>query len=167
MRSQARCYSRRSPDRVKTLQRPDIIIRFPNRILLVDVKSPFDLVSNFNNVDKENRAKYKAKAAEMEYNARKRVIVYTFIVGALGSWDPLNDSLLSSLGFSDPAIKKLASKMTIKALRESHYIYEQHRYVEKLTPEEVASTEQTRIFTRPYVSALQAPDPILEAFPDC
>ena len=155
-----------APIESKTLQRPDIVIRFPNRILLVDVKSPYDIMSNFDTADKENKAKYKNKAIEMETNARKPVIIYTFIVGSLGSWDPRNDSLLTSLGFTDSAIEKLASQMTIKTLRESYYIYEQHRSVATLSPEELESDGPTRIFSRTYVSALRTPDPISEVFPE-
>ena len=45
------------------------------------------------------------------------------IVGCLGSWDLLNESVLKQLGLTLEQIKKLAITMTIQAAKEPHTTY--------------------------------------------
>ena len=138
-----------SPFEIVTTKRPDIIVRFPNRTLFIDVKSPYDIISNFNEVNERNREKYRETASDMQAATNKPVFVLTFIVGALGSWHIQNDSHLLSMGFSEEEIKSLAARMTISALRDSHYIYQQHVAVNPIN-EDLEIPESEMVFTAPY-----------------
>lgn len=78
--------------------RPDLVLRRGNKIFIVDVTIPFDnRMAAFEAAAVEKRTKYEELRSELAASHNAEVVVVPFIVGALGSWDPVNDPFLRSL----------------------------------------------------------------------
>ena len=67
------------------------------RTFLLDLKVPYDSLSNFSNSRAANYAKYKHLVTDIHQASRHDVTLYAIIVG---SWDPLNESVLQQLGLT-------------------------------------------------------------------
>ena len=112
---------------VTTRLRPDIIVRTKKHNYLIDIKAPYDEIENMNRARLDNVGKYSDLANDMRKTTKKGCSVETFIVGALGSWDPANNDLLRKLTVSDAEQLKLAKLVTISSIKDSCYIYNRHR----------------------------------------
>ena len=82
-----------------TNQRPDLLCRHldSGRVVLVDIKIPFDSQLAMDGAARRNEEKYSDLAREIGAEIR------TFSIGALGSWTSRNDRLLSLFSVSQPA----------------------------------------------------------------
>jgi len=92
-----RCRFVHSPLRV------DLQIYFPDkkRIVLIDVKCPFDKKVNLARANTDNLEHYKSlkESIQNKYSDHK-VLLFTFIVGALGTWIPDNIKPLRAIFLS-------------------------------------------------------------------
>jgi len=89
-----RCRFVHSPLRV------DLQVYFPDRkrIVLIDVKCPFDELENLDNANKANLENYRPLQAAIQAKySDHRVSLFTFIVGALGTWIPDNKKALKAI----------------------------------------------------------------------
>ena len=113
------------PVEVSTSLRPDLIIRNyrRKRTFHLDLKVPYDSLSNFSNSRAANYAKYKHLVTDIYRASSHDVTLDAIIVGCLGSLDPLNESVLRQMSLTLEQIKKLAITMTIQAAKESYTTY--------------------------------------------
>ena len=116
-----------SAGEVTTTLRPDIIVRTQKHNYLIDVKSPYDGVENFERARRDNVGKYVDLAKDIQNATKRGSTVETFVIGSLGSWDPANNDLLRKLSVSEAKQTELAKKVTVSSLRDSCYIYNRHR----------------------------------------
>ena len=128
-----------SPSEVKTRLKPDIVVRTPTHTYLIDMKSPYDMLKNFKEAREQNIKTYAGLAADMQSSSRVCTSVETFIVGALGSWDPQNNDLLKFLKVPSKRVPSLAKRMSLAALKESYQIFNIHVAIKTLdTAQETA-----------------------------
>ena len=83
--------------------RVDLQVFFPDRkrIVLIDVKCPFDEKENLDNSNRGNLAKYKPlRDAIKDKYGDHIVLLYTFVEGALGTWIPANSKPLDAVFLS-------------------------------------------------------------------
>ena len=111
--------------------RPDIQVTCDSAkaFYIIDVKTPYDTVTNFDNAASRNMQHYK----ELQSDIRSalsgwRVHIYTVIVGALGSWAPANDSVLKELGLRDSTVNSLRSQCVISSTEISAMIWNSHNH---------------------------------------
>nr|XP_045619587.1 uncharacterized protein LOC123771180 [Procambarus clarkii] len=78
--------------------KPDLVIEKNNKLLIIDVTCSFESMGDaFADARTEKETKYADLAVEMRALPRyNRVTVHAFIVGLLGSYDPLNEQLMKS-----------------------------------------------------------------------
>jgi len=85
---------------VHSALRVDLQVYFPEkkRIVLIDIKCPFDDLENLKRANKDNLDHYRPlkEAIKAKYSDH-RVSLYTFIVGALGTWIPDNIKALRAI----------------------------------------------------------------------
>ena len=107
---------------------PDLIINLALRkkIVILDVKSPYDVENCFEGAKTANETKYRGLALQIRNVTHWHTSVRTFCVGALGSWDPENDRILGDLGISKADIRKIASKTINVAISISRQIFIEH-----------------------------------------
>ena len=115
------------PVELETDSQPDIIVRLQKCVILLDIKSGNDTVSNFARLREANQEKYGPLAREMTEKTKKITTVETLIVGSLGCWDPVNEVLLRRFGLGPKDIKYLAESLCAIAVRESSFIMKLHR----------------------------------------
>jgi len=92
-----RCRFVHSPLRV------DLQVYFPEikRIVLIDVKCPFDEKENLSRANTDNLKHYENLVKQIqEQHSDHRVLLFTFIVGALGTWIPDNKDALKAIFLS-------------------------------------------------------------------
>ena len=106
--------------------RPDIVVEEQDQVLIIDVTCPFD-----NDVDALTDAalakihKYEPLKQFVESTGRKCQI-FPFVVGALGSWYPKNELLMTRLGMTR-RYKSLFRKLCCTdAIQGSNNIYRLH-----------------------------------------
>jgi len=80
--------------------RVDLQVYFPDkkRIVLINVKWPFDEKKNLERANDDNLEHYRTlRETIQEQNSDHKVLLFTFIVGALGSWIPDNIKALRAI----------------------------------------------------------------------
>ena len=106
--------------------RPDIVIETPEHVLVIDVCCPFE---NGEEALEEAVARKEVKYEHLKGHFEslgKHCDVFGFAVGALGSWHPGNERVLTALGMS-PRYKNLFRKLCCTdVIQGSTDIYRQH-----------------------------------------
>ena len=106
--------------------RPDIVVQEDNRVLIIDVTCPFD-----NDTDALSEAsqakvhKYQPLTEFVESQGKSRE-VFSFVVGALGSWYKQNEVLLKKLGMTRRYKSLLRKLCCSDAIQGSNNIYRLH-----------------------------------------
>jgi len=106
--------------------RPDLVLKKGPNIYIMDVTVPFDnRLAAFKVAAVEKRDKYEELRAELAGLHECEAAVVPFVVGALGSWDPANDSFMRVFCSRSYAalMRKLCVSDTISASRD---IYIEH-----------------------------------------
>lgn len=108
--------------------RPDLVVRHePSKsVVICDVTVPFEnrLVA-FEEARARKLAKY-APLAEALHSRGYRVVVTAIVVGALGSWDPRNDAVLSLLRVGSAYGALMRRLIVSDTIRWSRDIYVEH-----------------------------------------
>ena len=120
-----------SPHEVQTTLRPDIIIRRPDEIMLLDVKIPWDSSDTIKAARLANKEKYRGLAADIQSATGKYTHVETFVVGSLGTWDKRNNDVLRGLGFDFQDFRTFKDKMIAAAITGSRQTYDEHRGIRR------------------------------------
>ena len=103
-----------------------IVDRSAATVTMVYFKSPIETNSEaFDDARRRNAEKY-AGLAEAYRGLGFSVTLDAVCVGALGSWDPANDSVLRRLGISRSRINGLKRKVCRQMLYLSRNIWVQH-----------------------------------------
>ncbi|XP_068989965.1 uncharacterized protein T26G10.4-like [Neodiprion pinetum] len=108
--------------------RPDIVVRHePSKsIVIVDVTVPFENRRvAFDEARGRKILKYKPLADELGRRGY-RVTVSAFVVGALGSWDPRNESVLKQLHIGNRYAALMRRLIVSETIRWSRDIYVEH-----------------------------------------
>ena len=106
--------------------RPDIVILTPGRATIIDVTIVFDGdFENFDAARRRKREKYQTIADSLRSQGRE-VFLDAFILGALGSWDVLNDKVLDHLNIPPGFAKRLRRLMISDVIRHSRNAYYDH-----------------------------------------
>jgi len=95
-------------------------------IYVVDIKSPYDLVENFDYARQYNTDKYKAECESIKSKTKFRVILDAICVGSLGSWDSKNNTVLNKLGLKQYEINNIARYASKISIEESSKMYKNH-----------------------------------------
>lgn len=112
---------------VGSILRPDLVVKKENYpIFLIDIKSPYDLKSNFADARKKNIDHYSELKRLYQVETNLYVVLETLVIGALGSWDPQNDKVLKDIGFTEAQTAKMAISCCRIAIQQSHKIYNDH-----------------------------------------
>lgn len=105
--------------------RPDLVLVSGEEALVIDVACPFDNTPDaFANARNEKLARYEPVAAYLR-RRYQRVSVHAVIVGALGSWDPANDSVLRRF-CSRPYLRLLKKLCVSDTIAASRGVYHDH-----------------------------------------
>lgn len=108
--------------------RPDIVItdHQKRKITILDVACPFENGQNaFETTRALKIAKYTPEANEMR-TLGYEVVLDAIIVGALGTWDPANDTLLRSLRVTPRYLANMKRFCVMDTINYSKNIYWQH-----------------------------------------
>ena len=111
------------------------IFDYAKRILfLVDVKTPYDLLSNIEetcvrNVTKYTSIKLECEEKLAESNAFWTVHLLTFAVGALGTWHTSCIETLKLMGMHDNVINKIGSKITLICIKGAYKAWCHHQRI--------------------------------------
>lgn len=105
-----------------------IINHASKKYSLIDIKCPYDEITNINDANKRNIEKYtelqnEVKRALPEWN----VTLGTIVVGCLGSWWNGNNKTLKSIGLSEESIEKIAKDATVAAIQWSYGQWQCHQ----------------------------------------
>ena len=75
---------------------PDLVLWHKNgKVTIIDVTVPYKADERaFEKERNEKKDKYQLLADWLKNNGHADVVIIAFIVGALGSWDPSNESVL-------------------------------------------------------------------------
>ena len=114
---------------VPGLLRPDIIVRNEKekRIFIIDVTCPTETAGEQAFINARLTKIHKYKHIHDHYKAQGyQVILDAFIVGSLGSFDPMNNDLLRELGIPLRAARSLARRMVAICLEHSKDTYWRH-----------------------------------------
>lgn len=108
--------------------RPDLVVRheLSKSVVICDVTIPFEnRYAAFEEARARKVIKYSALAEEL-HRLGYRVAVTSFVVGALGSWDPANESVLGLLRVSPKYALLMRRLMVSDTIRWSRDIYVEH-----------------------------------------
>ena len=108
--------------------RPDLVIRHkPSKsVVICDVTVPFEnRWVAFEDARARKIAKYSPLAEELQRQGY-RVVVTTFVVGALGSWDPRNEAVLRLLRIGSQYAAMMRRLVVSDTIRWSCDIYVEH-----------------------------------------
>jgi hypothetical protein len=116
--------------------KPDIVVvdADSKSAYIFDVRCPFEGSTNsFVNARIEKQLKYEPERKAFQ-DRGFRTVCDAFLVGALGSWDPLNDAVLKCVGFKSPDLKLFKRRVIADTIDVSRCIYWEHvlgeRYVQ-------------------------------------
>jgi len=108
--------------------RPDLVIRHePSKsVVICDVTVPFEnRWIAFEDARARKIAKYSPLAEELQRQGY-RVVVTAFVIGALGSWDPRNEAVLSLLRVGPQYAAMMRRLIVSDTIRWSRGIYVEH-----------------------------------------
>ena len=117
-----------TPRSFASLERVDlqVVDRLQNKVTLIDFKCPFEAGGDaFTAARKRNEEKYKP-LADRYRQLGFDVHLDTFVVGALGTWDPANHTALKRLGIPRSRTKALATTCCQAALHVSRNMWIAH-----------------------------------------
>ena len=108
-----------------SLQRPDIVITANDgNVTVIDVACPYVNCSSSLHVSADRKTrKYELLCTNIGHCTGKRVDLFPFIIGALGSYHSPNDALLRHLGISPGAQTVLRKKVVLAAIKGSHEVW--------------------------------------------
>jgi hypothetical protein len=107
--------------------RPDLQLRSPSGDeLLVDVKSPVEVVGALDKAAGGNVAKYSGLQRQVAQTTKRPCQVLTFVVGALGTWWRGNWATLRTCGLGRAASRRLANRCCRIAPMASHRVWLAH-----------------------------------------
>jgi uncharacterized C2H2 Zn-finger protein len=108
--------------------KPDIVMidEAKSRVAILDIRCPFEGSTNsFENARISKREKYDIE--KLAFNMKGfDCICDAIVVGALGSWDPLNDQVLRQLGLSSLQIGKIKRPIIQDVTEVSKCIFWEH-----------------------------------------
>jgi len=107
--------------------KPDLVVRFPNRILIIDIKCPFDTDEAIEAARAANFDKYNDLCTEIRKSTRLPTNVETFVVCSLGTWDKRNNLIFKKLGILMKDVKEEKEKMLRSVIKGSRITYDHHR----------------------------------------
>ena len=97
------------------------------QIFLIDIKTPYDNLSNLENSAKANKEKYEDLRQELTSKYKNWTItVETIVVGCLGSWLRQNDDVLRKVSLSEKALINLRRDAIASNIRWCSYIWHHH-----------------------------------------
>jgi hypothetical protein len=108
--------------------KPDIVVLDINSksAYIFDIRCPFEGSTNsFANARTEKQLKYEPERKAFQ-DRGFRTVCDAFLVGALGSWDPLNDAVLKCVGFKSPDLKLFKRRVIADTIDVSRCIYWEH-----------------------------------------
>ena len=118
-----------------TQGRPDMVFKNDKtkEAFILDVSCPMENAADFLNIARRRKiSKYEPQAAALR-SSGYRVVVDAILVGALGTWDPANDSILLRLGIPRSYIGDMKLFIVIDTLSASKSIYYRHIYGPKFS----------------------------------
>lgn len=119
--------NKRTPDNIDQL-RPDIILRNERdrKVHIIDITCPFENGPDaFVGARNHKLAKYRATADGFRAQGYETT-VDSFIVGALGGWDPANEGVLRALSIAPRYASKMRGLMVSDTIKWSRDIYVEH-----------------------------------------
>lgn len=114
-------------------KRPDIVIRNDNKkqAFIIDVACPMEGENECLSVARQKKIqKYQPEGAALRSEGYN-VSINAIVVGALGTWDPENDQVLTSLGIPLSYLKNMKHFIVIDTINASKEIYYRHIYGNK------------------------------------
>ena len=106
--------------------RPDIVIRDGNNVIIIDVACPFENDADALQTAADRKcSKYQPLADHFKAQG-KNAKVFGFIVGALGSWFPKNEEVLNALRISKKYRELFRKLCCTDAIQGSRNIYVEH-----------------------------------------
>ncbi|KAM8707298.1 hypothetical protein ACLKA7_011399 [Drosophila subpalustris] len=115
------------PEELQTL-RPDIVARdeAAKRIIMVDVTVPFENGSGALDTARNAKLEKYRPLAEALRRQGYRVAVDAIVVGALGTWDPLNERVLKLLNINKFYASLMRRLIVSETIHWSRDIYVEH-----------------------------------------
>ena len=107
--------------------KPDLVVRFPDRIMVIDIKCPFDTDEAVDAARAGNQNKYQNLCQEIRTITNITTTLDTFVVCSLGTWDKRNNLILKKLGIPVKNFKSIKEKMTRLVIKGSRITYDHHR----------------------------------------
>jgi len=115
---------------VSSRLRPDLQIKITSkrRILLVDVKCPYETEKNVDQSDKANVSHYTDLAKEIKQQwVGWTVVCGTVAVGVPGSWSKCSSDILKSVGLKEPTIKFISKNCILSNIKWTLAQWNYHR----------------------------------------
>ena len=104
-----------------------IEIGHSRQFYLIDIKTPYDSISNLESAITRNEEKYSELRDEIKQKIKNwSITIGTIVVGCLGSWLQQNDIVLRKLGLSQNAISNIKKDAIASNIRWSNNTWNHH-----------------------------------------
>ena len=113
------------PDTMTT-DRPDIVVRDGNEVIIIDVACPFENDSDALQTAADRKCEKYNYLKNHFSTTGKNAKVFGFIIGALGTWYPKNEEVLNALRISKKYRKLFRKLCCTDAIQGSRNIYVEH-----------------------------------------